>query len=71
MTTAKDNNELHPCPCCSARVLSRLGEYEICAVCGWEDDPVQSADPDYVGGANAMSLSQAKNVQNQKVTIVL
>lgn len=37
-----------------------LGEYEICDVCGWEDDPVQSADPDYVGGANKLSLKEAR-----------
>ncbi|MDU7200952.1 MAG: CPCC family cysteine-rich protein, partial [Enterobacteriaceae bacterium] len=24
--------------------------------CGWEDDPVQSADPDFAGGANSLSL---------------
>jgi ABC-type amino acid transport substrate-binding protein len=25
---------------------------------GWEDDPVQFADPEYVGGANRQSLSE-------------
>jgi hypothetical protein len=37
-----------------------MGEYEICEICGWEDDPVQSADPDYAGGANEESLNECR-----------
>ncbi|PCD78924.1 hypothetical protein CO710_09635 [Acetobacter orleanensis] len=51
-----------PCPCCGVTVISVLGEYEICPICNWEDDPLQASDPDYVGGANPISLNQA----NQK-----
>ncbi|MBO1111681.1 CPCC family cysteine-rich protein [Bordetella petrii] len=51
---------LLPCPCCESLVLSQYGEYEICPICNWEDDPVQSADHDYSGGANALSLNQAR-----------
>jgi hypothetical protein len=29
-------------------------------MCYWEDDPVQYDDPDYEGGANAVSLRQAQ-----------
>ncbi|HEX3627413.1 MAG TPA: CPCC family cysteine-rich protein [Verrucomicrobiae bacterium] len=54
------NDSLLPCPCCSSRVLTTLGEYEICNVCGWEDDPAQSNDPDYAGGANKLSLNEAR-----------
>jgi len=36
------------------------GTYEICPVCGWEDDPVQFRDPDRAGGANEMSLNEAR-----------
>jgi len=36
------------------------GEYEICDVCTWEDDPVQFSDPSYAGGANKKSLNQAR-----------
>jgi hypothetical protein len=54
-------SELAPCPCCRSRTISEPGTYEICDVCGWEDDPVQSADPDYRGGANKMSLREARN----------
>jgi hypothetical protein len=29
-------------------------------VCGWEDDPVQRADPSFAGGANVLSLNEAR-----------
>lgn len=41
-----------------------LGEIEydfaICDYCGWEADGVQNDEPDYIGGANDMSLNQYK-----------
>jgi hypothetical protein len=51
-----------PCPCCLSLVyLSPAdGDYSICPVCMWEDDPVQAEDHDYAGGANRMSLNQAR-----------
>ena len=52
----------HPCPCCGYLTLPAPppGTYAHCEVCWWEDDPVQFADPDYEGGANAPSLRQAR-----------
>jgi hypothetical protein len=49
---------LHACLCCGSLTLPERppGSYYICEVCGWEDDPVQAADPDYEGGANRGSL---------------
>ncbi|MBR5080067.1 MAG: hypothetical protein IKX30_15120, partial [Victivallales bacterium] len=35
------------CPCCGRKRIEKLGDYEICDVCGWEDDPTQSKDPDF------------------------
>lgn len=49
------------CPVCSGPIDGPSGSYDICATCGWEDDPVQAEDPDYVGGANTMSLSVARD----------
>jgi hypothetical protein len=53
---------MHPCPCCGYLTLEEPppGTYDICKVCFWEDDPVQFRDPDYAGGANAVSLNQAR-----------
>lgn len=48
------------CPCCRKYQLEAAGEYEICPICKWEDDPVQRKDPDFEGGANTMSLNQAR-----------
>ena len=48
------------CPCCEKYYFSARRSYEICPVCGWEDDPVQRADPDFRGGANEMSLHEAR-----------
>jgi hypothetical protein len=46
--------------------MTTLGDYVICDVCDWEDDPIQSAEPDYVGGANKMSLNQARKEWNDR-----
>ncbi|MCR5250859.1 MAG: hydrolase [Lachnospiraceae bacterium] len=53
-------NETYPCPCCGYRTLEGRGEYEICPVCFWEDDPLQSADPHLAGGANEPDLLSAR-----------
>lgn len=52
----------YPCPCCGYLTLVEppTGTYDICAVCFWEDDTVQFRDPDSEGGANAVSLNQAR-----------
>ena len=48
------------CPCCGKYYFSEKNAFEICPVCGWEDDPVQRRDADYEGGANKMSLKEAR-----------
>lgn len=53
------------CPCCGYRTLQGdfYGSYEICAVCGWEDDAVQLANPCSDGGANKESLFQCQSAR--------
>jgi len=55
-------SKMFKCPCCGFLTLSEQppGTFEICPVCHWEDDNVQFNDPEYVGGANKISLSQAR-----------
>lgn len=46
------------CPCCGKFEFEEVNEYEVCEVCGWEDDPAQFEEPDYAGGPNGMSLNE-------------
>jgi hypothetical protein len=50
------------CPCCGFLTRSEepAGTFEICPVCCWEDDNVPHDDPDFAGGANHVSLNQAR-----------
>jgi len=50
-----------PCPACGFLTFSEApGSYDICDVCGWEDDNVQLAHPCFGGGANSESLVEAQ-----------
>lgn len=53
---------MRPCPCCGYLTLPELGRYEICPVCGWEDDGQDDRDASVVrGGPNGkLSLVQAR-----------
>lgn len=46
------------CPCCGYLTLPTRGDWEICPVCFWEDDP--GTDADGWSGANSISLFQAQ-----------
>lgn len=49
------------CPVCGKYTFqSGPGSYEICPVCGWEDDKAQYKDPTLKGGANRLSLKEYK-----------
>ncbi|HVS93719.1 MAG TPA: CPCC family cysteine-rich protein [Mucilaginibacter sp.] len=50
------------CICCGFFTLEEPTDnsFQLCPVCFWEDDGVQSDDPDYEGGANEVSLNIAK-----------
>lgn len=49
------------CPCCGQ---TQVDDYDICDICGWENDPVQRNKPEYRGGANGMSLIEAREAYN-------
>jgi len=56
-----ETNQRRACPCCGFLTLELdEGDYDICPVCFWEDDPVQLRDPHDGGGANRVSLDQAR-----------
>ena len=47
------------CPCCGYKTISTIGEYEICDLCLWEDDPSQR-DNSLSLGANKVSLKKGQ-----------
>ena len=53
----------YKCPCCGFYTFDEKlnGNYDICPVCFWEDDPIQLEDNEYEGGANRVSLIQARH----------
>ena len=52
----------YACPCCGYLTYSSPpgGLFDICPVCLWEDDNIQARNPDFYGGANMVSLNEAK-----------
>lgn len=50
----------HKCPVCGKYEFPHMNSFDICPVCGWEDDGVQEDDPDEEDCANHMSLNEAR-----------
>jgi len=50
------------CPCCGYYTFDERpnGNYDICPVCFWEDDPIQLKRPNFIEGVNGISLNQAR-----------
>jgi hypothetical protein len=46
------------CVCCGFPTLPPESIFEICTLCGWQDDEVQNLEPDMAGGANPESLNE-------------
>lgn len=61
-------DESFACRVCGGAVEGEAGDYEICGTCNWEDDPVQSDDPSFAGGANTRSLNEARLAWNATIT---
>lgn len=45
----------HKCAVCGEFEFEEYCSLEICEVCGWQDDPIQEANPDSLVGANHVS----------------
>ena len=48
------------CKCCGRGVIMEHNIMEACPVCGWMEDAYQEDFPDSPGGANIMSLNEAR-----------
>jgi Cysteine-rich CPCC len=50
----------YECPCCGYLTLLNRRVWEICDVCGWEDDGFVEGRPAAHSGPNHMSLNEAR-----------
>jgi Cysteine-rich CPCC len=48
------------CPCCGFQSSNGIDTFDICEICSWEADAVQSLDPRYPVGPNGINLEQAR-----------
>lgn len=62
-----EEDYLVPCPCCGEGLVEFGHVYDICEVCWWEDDPLQYQYLYYAGGANKMSLYQARKAYRKGI----
>ncbi len=49
-------SEMNRCPVCGKTTLQ---EYDICDICGWENDPIQLLNEES-RGANGITIQQAR-----------
>ena len=61
--------EKHKCPVCGKYQFEDWNDMDICEVCDWCNDGVQESEPDYEGGANRMSLNQAREACRKGIQI--
>lgn len=47
---------LFACPACGFKTLEETCGYDICQICGWEDDPSALWNPEEVSGPNNETL---------------
>lgn len=61
----------YPCPLCGApnQVSEKDGDsFDICEICGWEDDNYQIRHPDETG-ANNLTFSEARKLWAEGKTL--
>jgi len=49
-----------------AETLEYIGEFDICDVCEWEDDPLQRENPEDGDGVNELSLNEYRKLWNKQ-----
>ena len=48
------------CPVCGNYEFEEYDDYDICPVCNWENDGLQYNNHNYAGGANDLSINEAR-----------
>lgn len=49
------------CPCCDHFTLAERRSFEVCPICGWEDDGQDLDELDRVSGPNHITLREARS----------
>ena len=68
MKNKNDSNELGYgilCPVCGKYTFEF--DFDICPICDWESDPIQNINHDYAGGANNMSVNEARKAYKESL----
>ena len=55
----------YKCPVCGKYEFKQEDNFSICHCCMWENDGLQNHNPDYAGGANKMSLNEARKAYKE------
>lgn len=53
------------CPVCGKYKFYEEDDFDVCPICMWENDEYQNKNPDYAGGANQMSLNEARKAYRE------
>ncbi len=63
----KNEKKFIKCACCGSLEVpvGDDGHFYICNNCGWEKDEIQENKSNYKGGANKMSLNEAKKAYKE------
>lgn len=57
------------CPVCGKHDFEEENNFEICEVCGWENDGIQFDDPNGTDCANGISLNETRKAWVEGKTI--
>lgn len=60
----------YKCPVCGKHYFEYENDMDLCPICNWSNDDLQRRQPDYKGGANHMSLNQAREAYKQGKQII-
>lgn len=62
-----NHNDRLLCPVCGEFRFEKNNSFEICPVCGWENDLAQLEDPFFSGGANKLNLNESRLAYHKRL----